>query len=197
MDPPYLLILYFGIILCRLLFLIFILNFSEPKSKHFEEDNLLQQESIKIKKSQSAVVGGPLAQKMNGAYKMGRWTKDEHFRFWKRSSSLERSGRESKSMSWQGLLHRLVHMRRSSSTSLKSENSRCLSSLIPWIWTIWRSITSCLTWRMRTQEPATLQHREGLKHSQKLRSKSPVFSQKESPLKNNQMVKSRPSLKRR
>lgn len=75
------LILYFGIILCRLLFLIFILNFSEPKSKHFEEDNLLQQESIKIKKSQSAVVGGPLAQKMNGAYKMGRWTKDEHFRF--------------------------------------------------------------------------------------------------------------------
>jgi SHAQKYF class myb-like DNA-binding protein len=24
---------------------------------------------------------GPTIQKMNGCYKMGRWTKDEHFRF--------------------------------------------------------------------------------------------------------------------
>ena len=56
-------------------------NYLEAKVKHFEEDQQLHQEALKVKKSQSMAHAGPTIQKMNGCYKMGRWTKDEHFRF--------------------------------------------------------------------------------------------------------------------
>jgi len=54
---------------------------NQAKVKHFEEDQQLHQEALKVKKSQSMAHAGPTVQKMNGCYKMGRWTKDEHFRF--------------------------------------------------------------------------------------------------------------------
>ena len=114
--------------------------------------------------------------------------------FWKRSSSLERNGRRFKSMSWPGLRRKLARMHRSSSTNLKSENKRLVTFLIQWTWTTWKSIISCLIWKMKIQEPATLQHREGLKHSQKLKSKRLAFCWRRNSTESNQMKEDKSSL---